>query len=330
MSNVKIDLYKGGTFILHIPETGESIENDGSYKWIVNPSLEDGTDYKVRFSSTDDSTVYGESDAFSIEEKSITVTEPTSSTTWAKGFSATVEWDYMGTIDNVKIDLYKGGTFNQTIKDSTPAADKSYTWDSVDPNLEDGTDYTVRVSLVDTLDVYDDSEQFKIISFPEIEWVQVPAGYFEMGDNFNEGAGHELPVHTVYLDTYYMSKYEVTFEQYDAFCDVTGRSKPSDYDWGRGDRPVIWVSWNDTKAFCDWLSARTGENIHLPTEAQWEKAARGTDQRRFPWGDRSPDSSLANYGENNMKTMPVGSYPLGVSPYGIHDMAGNVHEWCSD
>jgi len=163
-----------------------------------------------------------------------------------------------------------------------------------------------------------------------IEWVQVPAGSFDMGDNFNEGFLDELPVHTVYLDTYYISKYEVTFEQYDAFCDVTGHIKPGDSGWGRGDRPVIWVSWDDAMAFCDWLSAKTGENIHLLTEAQWEKAARGTDQRRYPWGDGSPDSSLANYSQNVGQTMPVGSYPAGVSPYGIHDMAGNVYEWCSD
>jgi len=78
------------------------------------------------------------------------------------------------------------------------------------------------------------------------------------------------------------------------------------------------------------MSVETGENIHLPTEAQWEKAARGTDQRRYPWSYGSPDSNLANYNNNVNKTMPVGSYPSGVSPYGIHDMAGNVWEWCSD
>lgn len=182
-------------------------------------------------------------------------------------------------------------------------------------------DYSVV--LTDFEDIYD-----KYLH--AVEWVQVPAGSFEMGDNFNEGLYFEQPVHTVYLDTYYISKYEVTFEQYDAFCDATGRTKPDDMGWGRGDRPVIWVSWNDAKAFCDWLSEKTGENIHLPTEAQWEKAARGTDQRRYPWGNGSPDSTLANYDNNVGKTMPVGSYPAGVSPYGIHDMAGNVWEWCSD
>jgi len=127
-----------------------------------------------------------------------------------------------------------------------------------------------------------------------------------------------------------ISKYEVTFEQYDAFCDDTSRTKPDDNGWGRGDRPVINVDYADVTAFCNWMSAETGETIYPPTEAQWEKAARGTDQRRYPWGDGAPNSGLANYNNYVGETMPVGSYPSGVSPYGIHDMAGNVFEWCSD
>ena len=326
LSNVKIDLYKGSTFNQTIVS---STENDGSYLWTVDPSLEDGTDYKVRISSPDDSAVYGESDAFSIEEKSITVTEPTDTTVWAKSFPADITWTSIGTISAVKIDLYKGDTLNQTIVSST-ANDGSYAWTEVDTSLADGTDYQVRISSIDDSTVYGESEEFEISSFPEIEWVQVPAGSFEMGDNFNEGYSHELPVHTVYLDTYSISKYEVTFEQYDAFCDATSRTKPGDEGWGRGARPVINVTWNDAKAFCDWLAGETGENIHLPTDAQWEKAARGTDQRRYPWGDGLPNSNLANYSDNVGKTMPVGSYPSGVSPYGIHDMAGNVNELCND
>jgi formylglycine-generating enzyme required for sulfatase activity len=169
------------------------------------------------------------------------------------------------------------------------------------------------------------------VNIPKIDWIQISAGSFKMGDNFNEGDSDERPVHTVYLDTYYISKYEVTFEQYDLFCEATGRAKPKDfYNWGRGSRPVIDVSWEDAKAFCDWLKSKTGENVHLPTEAQWEKAARGTDQRRYTWGNGAPTSSLANYYKNVGKTMPVGSYPSGVSPYGVHDMAGNVWEWCQD
>ena len=163
-----------------------------------------------------------------------------------------------------------------------------------------------------------------------IEWVEVSAGSFEMGDNFSEGDADEQPVHTVDLDGYFISKYEITFDQYDRFCDDTGRGKPSDNGWGRGTRPVINVSWHDAKAFCDWMSDKTGMNIYLPTEAQWEKAARGTDQRRYPWGNASLSCNKANYGGCNGQTVQVGSYASGVSPYGVHDMAGNVYEWCSD
>ena len=165
-----------------------------------------------------------------------------------------------------------------------------------------------------------------------IQWIDIPKGEFLMGDNFNDGEGaiDEQPVHTVYLDAYKMSKYEVTFQQYDTFCESTGRNKPNDNRFGRGDHPVIYVTWDDARAFCDWLSRETGKNIHLPTEAQWEKAARGTDRRKYPWGNTTLSCDLANYEPCVKHTMPVGSYPGGVSPYGVYDMAGNVYEWCYD
>ena len=165
-----------------------------------------------------------------------------------------------------------------------------------------------------------------------IQWVDVPKGEFQMGDNFNDGVGNldERPVHTVYLDDYKISKFEVTFQQYDTYCESENQKKPDDKGWGRGDRPVIYISWYEAKAFCDWLSLKTGKNICLPTEAQWEKAARGTDQRKFPWGNTDPNCDIANYSTCVDRTMPVGSYPRGVSPYGAYDMAGNVYEWCFD
>jgi len=232
------------------------------------------------------------------------------------------------TLTNVKIELYKGNNLTETISSSTEN-DGTYKW-RVPNSLIAGENYKARISCVSEPSVNGERGRFKIRTIPAIKWVRVPAGTFEMGDNFNEGESDEWPVHTVYLDTYYISKYEVTFEQYYVFCNATGRIKPSDEGWGRGKRPVMNVSWEDAKAFCDWLSSITGTNIHLPTEAQWEKAARGTNQRRHPWGNKSPSSSLANYNRNAGKTMPVGSYPSGVSPYGIHDMAGNVWEWCLD
>lgn len=162
-----------------------------------------------------------------------------------------------------------------------------------------------------------------------IEWVRIPGGEFLMGDNFNEGESDEQPMHAVFLSEYYISKYEVTFEQYDRFCEETGRYKPDDQNWGRGNRPVITVSRADTDRFCEWLSLKTGKRIVLPTEAQWEKAARGIDQRRYPWGNSPSDCTKANYG-CDYQTHLVGSHPAGASPYGLHDMAGNVSEWCRD
>jgi formylglycine-generating enzyme required for sulfatase activity len=163
-----------------------------------------------------------------------------------------------------------------------------------------------------------------------IQWIDIPSGEFQMGDNFNEGDANERPVHTVYLDNYKISKHEITFDQYNRFCDDTGRTLPSGEGWGQGNRPVINVSWFDARDFCNWLSGKTGKNISLPTEAQWEKAARGTHQRRYPWGNEAPSCSIVNFINCENMTMPVGSYPSGASPYGVHDMAGNVWEWCSD
>ena len=179
--------------------------------------------------------------------------------------------------------------------------------------------------------------------YRDIEWIRIPSGEFMMGDNFNEGEADEQPVHLVYLDEYYISKYEVTFAQWDKFCEETGRAKPYDgivdgnifsQSWGRGLMPVINITWDDANAYCKWLSQKTGENVKLPTEAQWEKAARGTDQRRYPWGNDEPtiltSHCMFSYSSNRLKPAQVGSFPKGQSPYGVFNMAGNVSEWCRD
>jgi formylglycine-generating enzyme required for sulfatase activity len=175
--------------------------------------------------------------------------------------------------------------------------------------------------------------------------VYIPAGEFKMGQteeekqwlidqigkkDYNENCKKELPLHDVYLDGYWMGKYEVTYAQYDKYCEVTGKNRPDDKGWGRGDRPVINVSWDDAVAYCKWLSDKKGLKFKIPTEAQWEKAARGADGRKYPWGNNRPDESLANFGKRIGKTSPVGSYRQGASPYGLLDMAGNVWEWCWD
>jgi len=159
ITDVKIDLYKAGTFSQTIVS---STTNDGSYTWPeVNTSLADGTDYKIRITDVSDSSIYKESDEFTILEKSITVTEPTSSTNWTQGQSADITWTSNGTITDVKIDLYKAGTFNQTIASST-TNDGSFTWPEVDTSLADGIDYKVRVSSTADSGLYGESDEFAI------------------------------------------------------------------------------------------------------------------------------------------------------------------------
>ena len=161
-----------------------------------------------------------------------------------------------------------------------------------------------------------------------IEMIQIPAGNFAMGaDNNDTNAdSDEKPQHTVYLDSYKISKYEITQGQYKIFMDATGQPAPTG-DWdpvNKANYPVTYVSWNDAVKFCEWVGGR------LPTEAEWEKAARGTDGRKYPWGNTSPTCTKANYCSCGKKTKPVGSATNGASPYGVMDMAGNVWEWCSD
>jgi formylglycine-generating enzyme required for sulfatase activity len=156
------------------------------------------------------------------------------------------------------------------------------------------------------------------------EMVLVPAGEFLMGSD--DGAD-EKPPHRVYLDAFSIDKYETTNALYRRFMDATNRAAPwywSDAKGNGATQPVVGVSWGDADAYCRWAGKR------LPTEAEWEKAARGTDGRKYPWGEQW-DASRANWGESKLgKTAPVGSYPGGVSPYGAHDMAGNAWEWVAD
>jgi len=171
--------------------------------------------------------------------------------------------------------------------------------------------------------------------------VQIPAGPFLMGSDRSKDRRadeQEFPLRTVHLDDYWIGKYPVTNEEYRAFVRATGRKAPS--HWRRGNipkdkerHPVVNVTWYDAVAFCDWLTGRLSATqyfAHLPTEAEWEKAARGTDGRIFPWGDMW-DSSRCNGGPILFGgTTPVGKYsPQGDSPYGLADVAGNVWEWCA-
>jgi formylglycine-generating enzyme required for sulfatase activity len=184
-----------------------------------------------------------------------------------------------------------------------------------------------------------------------IVMVYIPPGKFTMGSNDDV---NEKPPHTVSLDGYWMGKTEVTVKQFGIFVDderyITEAEKrgkaiiraggkfeeKEGITWKNpgfkqdDNHPVVCVSWDDARAYCKWLSYKKGLSFKLPTEAHWEKAARGTDSRKYPWGNNEPDETLTNFDNKIGKTSKVGSYPDGASPYGLLDMAGNVWEWCYD
>ncbi|MCX7918728.1 MAG: bifunctional serine/threonine-protein kinase/formylglycine-generating enzyme family protein [bacterium] len=157
--------------------------------------------------------------------------------------------------------------------------------------------------------------------------VVVPAGEFIMGSN--SGQPYEQPEHRVYLDTYLIDMYEVSNQQYKAFIDATGFPAPSGwqnrmYPAGQSNYPVTNITWAEASAYANWVGCR------LPTEAEWEKAARGTDGRMYPWGNQFIENVCNYVGANYHAPVPVGIYPKGRSPYGCYDMAGNVAEWTAD
>lgn len=205
---------------------------------------------------------------------------------------------------------------------------------------------------------YKDKQDYATVTIIERiqlgKMVYVPAGEFTMGSD--EGFSDQQPVHTVYLDSYYVGKYEVTNAEYAAylnkaldtgeiqasdstvikegnelldldspFCEISFKNGSFEVDTEKENCPVIEVNWHGAVAYCEHYDMR------LPTEAEWEKAARGMDARSYPWGDGSPTPSHCNFNRNIGHPISVGQYsPDGNSPYGCCDMAGNVWEWCND
>ncbi len=160
-------------------------------------------------------------------------------------------------------------------------------------------------------------------------YVYVSVGEFLMGStdaDLNAGID-EKPQHTVSLDGFWIMQTEATNAQYEKCVAARGCTAPHGTRWqksGYADHPVVNVDWAQADAYCRWAGGR------LPTEVEWEKAARGTDGRIYPWGNEAPDGQRANFDSNVGDTEPVGSYPSGASPYGALDMAGNVWEWVAD
>ena len=185
----------------------------------------------------------------------------------------------------------------------------------------------------------------------DMELVCIPAGEFLMGSNRDvdiKAADDELPQRTVYLDAYWIDRTEVSNVQYSLCMSWGGCTPPhnfgsyerENYFWDNqyANYPVVYIDWNQAKTYCEWVMER------LPTEAEWEKAARGEDGRTYPWGNASPAADLLNFADSNtsfdwtdktvndgyMDTSPRGNYPDGASPYSVLDMAGNVFEWVAD
>ena len=162
--------------------------------------------------------------------------------------------------------------------------------------------------------------------------VVVPAGSFQMGDLQGVGDKDELPVRSVQIPkSFALSRFEVTFDEYDAFAKATNRKLPDDQGWGRGRRPVINVSWEEAQAYAKWLSEQTGKRYRLPTEAKWEYAARSGGKQQI-WSGTSDERGLADYSwfvtNSSGKTQEVGKKK--ANGFGLHDMSGNVWEWVED
>ncbi|MEN8173450.1 MAG: SUMF1/EgtB/PvdO family nonheme iron enzyme [Chloroflexota bacterium] len=247
---------------------------------------------------------------------------------------------------------------NQPTSTSPPIVESTSTPTDIPPTAEPTATEIPPATAVPTLAPTEEElgiGSTRISEIDDMEQVYVPAGEFDMGSTDIEAkiviengrAYPEIPVNTVYLDGYWIDKYEVTTAQY-ALCVEDGACKPpfiptsstreSYYDNPEfANYPVIWVKWAMAGEYCEWAGRR------LLTEAEWEKASKGTDGRKYPWGNEPVSGERANLCDINCPrdwanpnfddgypdTAPVGSYPAGASPYGVMDMSGNVWEWTS-
>ena len=197
------------------------------------------------------------------------------------------------------------------------------------------------LSLVLTSGVWATSQKKAILSSYD-GMILIPQGAFEMGSQKSlrelnpvsifqadrHMLGPEDPAHEVILDAYYIDLYEVSNADYKKYIEATGfKTMPrywDDSNLNQPNQPVVGVTWKEARAFCQW------NNKRLPTEAEWEKAARGKRPTKYPWGNEAPDKTRLNFSSHVGKTTPVGSYPTGKSDYGVFNLSGNVAEWVKD
>ena len=201
--------------------------------------------------------------------------------------------------------------------------------------VAEGRDREMQLAAAAELKAIDEQKKADVARFVDelfADLVVVPAGKFRMGDVSGKGEADERPLRNVSIAAFRLGRNEVTFAQFDRFCAATGRKPPDDNGWGREQRPVINVSWDDAIAFITWLNEQSGHAFRLPSEAEWEYAARGGRVSDYWWGaEFSPEHANAKStgGRDQWPgTAPVGQFP--ANPFGLSDMNGNVREWVQD
>ncbi len=189
---------------------------------------------------------------------------------------------------------------------------------------------SLKPALLDTPQSIISHKMYNLGTAPQM--IPIAGGSFLRGDHQGDGDADEQPLSIISIQPFALGRFEVTFDEYDLFCEQTGREKPDDQQWGRGSRPVINVSWQDAQAYVEWLAEKTGKPYRLPSDAEWEYAARSHQHARYWWGDELGVSRANCEGCGSLwdgdQTAPVGRFE--PNEFGLYDTAGNVFEWVAD
>jgi formylglycine-generating enzyme required for sulfatase activity len=248
-------------------------------------------------------------------------------------FSQIIDMDTNEPLDDPDMLVVGQQLYIPFINDERLCEDGGGTWDVL-AAIESNTILTPTLSPA--------AGDIRISTIDRMEMFYIPAGSFMMGSE--NGDPDESPVHEVYLDAYWIDRYEVTNAMFAAFLNEEGNQLEGGEPWltirnttrifqsgeewtvvsGYENHPATYVNWYAAQAYCTWVGRR------LPTEAEWERAARGDDSQTYPWGNDDPNCQLGNFMSCTGYTSAIGSYPEGASPYGVQDMAGNVSEWVAD